>query len=217
MKNLKVKITLLVSLVLIIFNFFGTKENRIFSKYRFISFYGFQNYDNIFLRENIPDKEKLSLLNTTKIAIEKNRLFWGSIKSQPKFIYFNKISDFEDFSLNQLVPAYMLEKFTKIIIVTPDFNGDVDLIAHEMCHAEFSKRIGLPIVNVPKWFNEGLAMQMNNRESYLDSISHNKLETEKKINYYCENIDKLQFLDFTISESNRKLNNQNYLYFESYS
>jgi hypothetical protein len=47
-------------------------------------------------------------------------------------------------------------------------NGmNVDVIAHEMCHCELAKRVGmLNREKIPAWFDEGLAMQLDDREKY---------------------------------------------------
>jgi len=46
---------------------------------------------------------------------------------------------------------------------------DIGVIAHELCHAELSARIGWQVrmFQVPAWFDEGLAMQLDNRDAFV--------------------------------------------------
>ena len=57
-----------------------------------------------------------------------------------------------------------------IIVLNPD-GQNVDVLAHEWAHAEFASRVGVltRTYQVPTWFDEGLAMQVDWRDSYTDA------------------------------------------------
>ena len=54
------------------------------------------------------------------------------------------------------------------ISLSPDY-FTVDVLAHELTHAELHSRLSLDAIKkLPTWFDEGLAMQNDNRRSYGD-------------------------------------------------
>jgi hypothetical protein len=58
--------------------------------------------------------------------------------------------------------------FRSCIIVGPNGHG-VDILAHEELHAEIHHRVGhwQRLTQIPTWFDEGLAMQVDDRERYI--------------------------------------------------
>ena len=61
--------------------------------------------------------------------------------------------------------------YRSCVVVGP--NGrDVDIIAHEQLHAEIHHRVGHwnRVTQIPTWFDEGLAMQVDFRERYRWSL-----------------------------------------------
>ncbi len=104
--------------------------------------------------------------------------FWGEKKADPKFIYCATDSIFKKYGDNNLDPATTHYKLGSYIVINK--NGiDLDIIAHEMSHAELEKRIGFynETFKIPTWFDEGLAMQNDYRNYYsedrLKAISDN--------------------------------------------
>lgn len=53
------------------------------------------------------------------------------------------------------------------ILIGPQ-GRSVDVVAHELAHAELAQRVGFVRreLSVPTWFDEGLAMQVDHREAY---------------------------------------------------
>ncbi len=66
------------------------------------------------------------------------------------------------------------------IILGPD-GLNVDVIAHELMHAELSQRVGsfTRDFKIPTWFDSGLAMQADNRESYSEAEWQRKTQGGK--------------------------------------
>ncbi|NKC00508.1 MAG: hypothetical protein GKR90_18740 [Pseudomonadales bacterium] len=54
-----------------------------------------------------------------------------------------------------------------IILLSPE-GSQLDVIAHEWAHAELAERVGVLVrtYRVPTWFDEGLAMQVDERSAY---------------------------------------------------
>lgn len=55
-----------------------------------------------------------------------------------------------------------------LIVIGPE-GQNVDVIAHEIAHAEIRARVGLVVreLRLPTWFDEGLAMQVDRREPFV--------------------------------------------------
>ena len=63
------------------------------------------------------------------------------------------------------------------VIFGPDGIKSVDVIAHEIAHAELAKRLGYKAVNkLPDWFDEGLALQVDNRFTEEDWLARTNNE-----------------------------------------
>ena len=58
--------------------------------------------------------------------------------------------------------------YRSCVVVGPH-GHDVDILAHEELHAEIHDRVGHwhRLTQIPTWFDEGLAMQVDHRERYL--------------------------------------------------
>lgn len=121
--------------------------------------------------------------------------FWGRKTGDPKYIYCKNGEDFKKFGSPYPVPALTHIKLGSCIVIS-DQGVDVDIVAHEISHAELYERIGFYAwsVKIPRWFDEGLAMQNDARNYYsedtLKSKSNNfqnlpdvkKLTTGKQFN-----------------------------------
>ena len=57
--------------------------------------------------------------------------------------------------------------YRSCVLVGPD-GDDVDILAHEQLHAEMHHRVGhwRRLTQIPTWFDEGVAMQVDYRERY---------------------------------------------------
>ena len=80
-------------------------------------------------------------------------------------------------ALRQLFPgassyaSTIFVPYRSCVIVGPE-GHDVDILAHEQLHAEIHHRVGhwYRLTQIPTWFDEGLAMQVDFRERYLWSL-----------------------------------------------
>jgi hypothetical protein len=107
-----------------------------------------------------------SLINQASIRIGN---FWGQKESNPKFIYCDNDVDFKKYSVNPSAPAVTYLKLGSVIVLSADALN-LDILAHELSHAEFYERIGFYKFNykIPSWFKHGLAMQNDYRDYYSD-------------------------------------------------
>ena len=60
---------------------------------------------------------------------------------------------------------------------------DLDIISHELSHAEFYKRIGFYnwTFKIPRWFDEGLAMQNDYRNYYSEDTLKQRTDNFKNL------------------------------------
>lgn len=107
-----------------------------------------------------------SLINQASIRINH---FWGQPTSNPKFIYCDNFEDFKIYCYNSSVPAVTYSKLGAVIVLSADAM-ELNIIAHEYAHAEFYNRIGFYnwTFKIPTWFDEGLAMQNDDRDYYSE-------------------------------------------------
>ena len=106
---------------------------------------------------------KKQLLQEAKDRIEAK---FGIMQSEPVIVFFEKQDSFWPLQLNKYGSASFLGSKTCVVIGPKGQN--VDVIAHELMHAETEHRVGYwrRWLEVPIWFDEGLAMQVDHRERY---------------------------------------------------
>lgn len=103
------------------------------------------------------------LLQQAKGRIEDK---FGLMQSMPVIVFFNEKDSFWPLQLNGYGSTSFLGSKTCVLIGPKGHN--VDVLAHELMHAETVHRIGYwqRWVELPIWFDEGLAMQVDHRERY---------------------------------------------------
>lgn len=143
-----------------------------------IDFSKFKKQGDLYVNSHIPQHKIDTLTNILTIASARVDSFWGKKTCKPKFIYCENDSVFQKYSGKWITPAATKCKLGSYIIIGNE-GIDVDILAHEICHAELYERIGFfkYSFNIPTWFNEGLAMQVDTRNYYSEDTlkvrSHN--------------------------------------------
>lgn len=160
-------------IVLILFGLFLCNNTKL-GYMMTIKLHGYTEIEsNVFLDKDYSgDYPKLQGL--LEQATERVTSFWGALESKPVII----LSESND-KLKRL--GYNASPFTSMYLfhgartymIFSTANLDIDLLAHEMTHAEIYGRIykdkwynkGL----IPIWFNEGVAMQNDYRDKYNET------------------------------------------------
>ena len=106
--------------------------------------------------------------------------FWGLKTCNPKFIYCETDEDFKKFGSPYSVPALTHIKFCSYIVISSQ-GVDLDIISHELSHSEFYNRIGFYnwTFKIPRWFDEGLAMQNDYRNYYSEDTLKKRTDNFK--------------------------------------
>ncbi|HLK28818.1 MAG TPA: hypothetical protein VKT28_09560 [Puia sp.] len=133
-----------------------------------ISFSSFEKDGNLFCKRNLSleTKEQLQLfIRQSQLRVGS---FWGSMTSQPKYIYCDNEEDYNRYGVPGS-PACTHVKLGQYIVISKE-GINPDIIAHETEHAEFENRIGFMkyTFKIPRWFDEGLAMQVDDRDYYSE-------------------------------------------------
>lgn len=137
--------------------------------------------DHIYISDQMPKSLHGKILGITAESSERIEAFWGEMKSKPIFIFCATEDEFHHFGQNSGTPAMIHTTFLgAYVIVQPD-GTNVDVVSHEICHAELSERLHWDkrYQGVPAWFNEGLALMVDYRfpqkgggHSHEDYLNH---------------------------------------------
>ncbi|MFT3909684.1 MAG: hypothetical protein QM737_09690 [Ferruginibacter sp.] len=136
-----------------------------------LPFSNFKSSGNLYYKK--MDAEKMHQLQQLKhLAETKNSIFWKeNIILDYKMIYCDDQQDFNKYA-SPYVPAATNMKMGAYIIIK-DESIDENIIAHELSHTILYRNIGWykRTFTIPAWFDEGLAMQVDDRNYYsIDSL-----------------------------------------------
>jgi hypothetical protein len=80
------------------------------------------------------------------------------------------------------------------VVLGPEGLSDIDVVAHELAHAEHLERAGILLWWLtPAWFREGLAMQVDHRTKYGESALLRAIEAGEPVPNVQEMISFRQF------------------------
>ena len=154
-----------------------------------IDFSGFKKEGQLYYTPGTPAGKIDSLKSIIRQASDRIVAFYGQKTCNPTFIYCNTDEEFAKYGTPYSDPATTHFKLGNYIVISNE-GIDPDIIAHELGHAEFNTRVGFYAITfkVPVWFNEGLAMQNDNRRYYSEdtlkarSDNYRKMPGIEKIN-----------------------------------
>ncbi|MEO6327610.1 MAG: hypothetical protein ABIO55_01700 [Ginsengibacter sp.] len=141
-----------------------------------IEFSDFKNKQNVYFgREVSPDI--VQQLIKLRFSAEKNvSAFWKNADHiDYKLIYCEKQSDYENYG-SAGAPAVAYMKMGGYVVI-PKNMFDVNILSHEISHTVLYRKIGWYKLHfkIPTWFDEGLAMQVDNRDYYsIDTLLNKK-------------------------------------------
>lgn len=114
------------------------------------------------------EKDQFSVTQKQLLQEARDRIEneFGPMKSKPTVTFFNERDSFWPLTLNEYGSASFLGYKTCVMIGPKGQN--IDVTAHELMHAEIEHRVGYwrRWLELPIWFNEGLAIQVDRRERY---------------------------------------------------
>ena len=123
---------------------------------------------NIFISANTTTQQKKNLLALIEKAKKRINNKFGGFTATPIIISSNDMDKLKPYISNSYGATHFTLSNAYTIIGSDGQN--LDVISHELVHAEIFKRIGYfkRWVNLPVWFDEGVAMQVDTRKAYND-------------------------------------------------
>jgi hypothetical protein len=114
--------------------------------------------------ESAVDQQRFAqLMRDARLRIEST---FGAVESKPIIVFFDHPSVFGPFGLN----AYGSTQFigSRACVMVGPKGQNEDVVAHELMHAEIHHRVGYlkRFMQLPTWFDEGVAMQVDYRPQY---------------------------------------------------
>lgn len=125
--------------------------------------------EGIYLSKYTPEWAQDSLLSLVGKARMRNAAFWQGMKGEPRIIYCYKQWQFDRMGVKGNPASTWLSLGGAFVVLGPAaFN--LDIISHELCHAELQAQVGWSARDseIPTWFDEGLAMQLDRRPRYAE-------------------------------------------------
>ena len=122
---------------------------------------------NIFVSPSFNFSKTEELLSMIKLGKSRVNDTFGNMISNPKVVIVTNNNEAADFGSNAYGKA-LLTPLGQCIIFGPK-GQNIDVIAHEYTHAEVHYRVGWlnHLLDVPIWFNEGVALLVDFRKPYL--------------------------------------------------
>ena len=92
---------------------------------------------------------------------------FGKMRASPKIVLVNSPQEAAKFGANTTATAHATPLGTCIVLGPKGQN--IDVAAHELVHAELVERVGwfTYLVEIPVWFNEGVALIVDHRKPFL--------------------------------------------------
>jgi hypothetical protein len=110
--------------------------------------------------------EHTRLTQLTQASRQRIEQAWGVPQAQPLLVYFNGNAQIGWLKFNPFGSAHFIGSRACVFIGAR--GQHVDVVAHELAHAEIHQRAGFwaYFTQIPTWFDEGLAMQVDQRPRY---------------------------------------------------
>ncbi len=147
----------------------------VFSLIKFSDFEEIQK--DVFVSPDTSSKQRnelLELINNAKKRISEK---FGAFTASPIIISSHNIEWRKKYTSNSYATAILLPfKNNKAYIFIGENGHNLDVVSHELVHAEVFSYVGYinQILEIPVWFNEGIAMQVDFREKYNAPLKNRK-------------------------------------------
>jgi len=149
-----------------------------FVVFSLIKFSDFEEIEkDIFVSPDTTSKQRVELLELVKNAKTRIRQKFGAFTASPIIISSHNINWRKKYTNNSYADAILLPfKNNKAYIFIGENGHNLDVVAHELVHAEVFSYVGYinQLLEIPIWFNEGIAMQVDFRERYNAPLKSQK-------------------------------------------
>jgi hypothetical protein len=141
------------------------------------------------LTDDMSSADQQHFAQITREARSRIGATFGAPRSRPRIVFFSHDGGLGPFALNRYGSTQFIGRYACVFIGPGGRN--VDVVAHELMHAELQHRVGAlkRILEIPTWFDEGVAMQVDYRKKYdlphdesVDTDAVRKLVSPSKFN-----------------------------------
>lgn len=144
----------------------------------FISYSDFWHLDTrVFLSEKLPKDAAEPLVSVLMNAKKRIGAHFGEPYAMPTIVVLSTQDELRDYGLDTSLGKLLFVPWDSYLLL--NYNQlSVDVTAHELVHAEIVHRVGYlkRQLEIPTWFDEGAAMQVDFREKYTSLMAINPTE-----------------------------------------
>ena len=125
--------------------------------------------DRLFVSPGLSGRQLADVEERIDEATLRVRSLFGGVQASPTVIVAADEASALRYSMNLHASTHVIPVGPVCIVLGPEGLESVDVIAHELAHAEHFERAGyLRWMATPYWFIEGLGMQVDQRPEYSD-------------------------------------------------
>lgn len=137
---------------------------------------------NIYLSENLSPADEETVVSLLKSARERIAVRYGDPVADPVVVVLSSPEEKRDFGLYDVPGTLLFAPWGSYLLLSYQ-NGNIDVTAHELVHAEVVERVGYwkRQFDIPTWFDEGAAMQVDHRARYRLSDSIGLAEFDRVV------------------------------------
>lgn len=148
--------------------------------------------DDVYFSPGVKATERARVLADLERARARVTAFYGPLQAKPRLIAAAP-ETLARFTSNSTAATHYLP--TKALIVLGPAGWNVDVIAHELAHAELLERLGYMTLQwcIPTWFDEGLAVQFDERPFYNQKALAQRLRAGWHLPPFSELEDRARF------------------------
>ena len=135
-----------------------------------VSYSGFEEVaPAIWVDPRMVDADRRSMLLLLAAGKARVAKVYGSYRAQPVVIVGSDMTRLAPFTRNRFACTHYFLGGASVVVGPAGQN--IDVVSHELAHAELFERIGWwqMLSNMPTWFDEGLAMQFDERADYSEA------------------------------------------------
>ncbi|MCV6591004.1 MAG: hypothetical protein OIF57_18580 [Marinobacterium sp.] len=123
--------------------------------------------ENLYISEHLSDQDEKSITAMLMAARKRITTHYGEPIAAPLIVVSSSQEEREAFGLYD-VPGTLFFTPWRSYLVLNYQTANVDVAAHELVHAEVVERVGYlkRQFDIPTWFDEGVAMQVDYRPKY---------------------------------------------------
>lgn len=149
-----------------------------------VSLHGFdQKSNNIYINKNFETStaEAVEIINKARERVAK---YFGDIESNPIIIVCDDKAKLKRLGGDHDTTTAIIYNVYSYIAISPEYLN-VDIIAHELTHAEthhrtFKGKLWYQL-SIPTWFDEGVALQNDYRETYNEEAWKTATDNGKNV------------------------------------